>query len=131
MKHNDSTESLTRLQEVSEARCCFCQAYEDAEKGRLLIHSKQFSACGCVFSTHLHCWKVYLEKTGDTKGVCPLCRESIAVLSSRHRPPSQSVTHGLLPYQGLENIKWVVLGTFLLSLIIVIIVCVYIFAIAR
>jgi hypothetical protein len=131
MKHNDSTESLTRLQEVSEARCCFCQAYEDVEKGRLLIHSKQFSACGCVFSTHLFCWKLYLESTGDTKGICPLCRESISTLSSRNRVPSQPITQGRLPYQSMRHIKWIVLGSFILSFIVSIIVCIYIFVINR
>ena len=92
MKSSDSTNSLTRLQEQCElAKCSFCDFGEDVEAGRLLIYSKQFTGCGCEFTTHLFCWKQYLERTaglpgsvsGSTfgKAKCPVCQQPVGALN--------------------------------------------------
>jgi len=80
MKNSDSTNSLTRLQEQCEAKCSFCNFGEDIEAGRLLIYSKQFTGCGCEFTTHLYCWKQYLDRIGVTEAKCPMCQQPVGIL---------------------------------------------------
>jgi len=80
MKNSDSSNSLTRLQEQCEAKCSFCNFGEDIEAGRLLIYSKQFTGCGCDFTTHLYCWKQYLDRIGVKDAKCPMCQQAVGIL---------------------------------------------------
>ena len=88
MKNSDSSNSLTRLQEQCEAKCSFCNFGEDIEAGRLLIYSKQFTGCGCEFTTHLYCWKQYLDRTIEkgAEAKCPMCQQAVGILQHEPQP---------------------------------------------
>ena len=88
MKQSESSTSLTALTESSEAVCSFCNIREDLEAGNHLIYSKQFTGCGCEFTTHLLCWKEYMKRSGVKSGIglCPMCQAPVGIKAKDSTP---------------------------------------------